>query len=232
MCMHVLTHIRLSYIKAILSSWNIYLISMCAVSQRLKVSLIKLMLKQLSVKDKNDIMFFVTWHVLYDNYLWFAIPGSCRLYLLSEFRGHIQAAFYDQCCYIKDNKQMYFMDCTINCTLAIWSKMSSHGANSWALINCIIILSFYLCPCCICVLRHKWQWDFVRTITRTKYGLQDTQYGKQPPHCCVWLQDTNTSLTFWHKQWIPFLLERAGELMAFQTVLQIPFWGSGMNSLQ
>ncbi len=139
MCMHVLTHIRLSYIKAILSSWNIYLISMCAVSQRLKVSLIKLMLQQLSVKDKNDIMFFVTWHVLYDNYLWFAIPGSCRLYSLSEFRGYIQAAFYDQCCNIKDNKKMYFMDCTVNCTLVMWSKMSSHGANSWVLINCIII---------------------------------------------------------------------------------------------
>lgn len=136
--------------------------------------------------------FFVTWHVLYDNYLWFAIPDSCRLCLLSEFRGYIQATFYDQYCNIKDNKQMDFMDWTVNWTLVTWSKMSSHGANSWVLINCIIIspppfLSFYLCPCCICVLRHTWQWDFVRTITRIKYGLQSTQYGKQPPHCCVWL---------------------------------------------
>lgn len=44
-------------------------------------------------------------------------------------------------------------------------------------------------------------------------------------------QDTNASLTFRHKQWIPFLLEKAEELMAFQTVLQTPYWGRGMNAL-
>lgn len=182
--------------------------------------------------------FFVTWHVLYDNYLWFAIPDSCRLCLLSEFRGYIQATLYNQYCNIKDNKQMHFMDCTVNWTLVIWSKMSSHGANSWVLINCIIISPHpHSYPfISVHVVYAYWDINGNETLRGPSRG-QNMAYRahdmENSHHTVVFgFQDTTTSLTFRHKQWIPFLLERAGELMAFQTVLQTPYWGSGMNSLQ